>query len=121
MKYTKEYMRIISQNKTNTPVKEVKKVENAVNEVKKYEKTPVNENKRQTIMIDIETNKPVEKENTIFNETRARKPTEKQERTKEYTRANLKYLINKDPTCITETHIRKCFMKLFGNEPEKMI
>ena len=58
---------------------------------------------------------------TIFNDTRARKPTDKQQRTKKYSRANIKYIIGNDQTKINDPHVRKAFVRLFGKEPDTYI
>lgn len=57
---------------------------------------------------------------TAFEDTRARKPTDKQNRTRKYTRSNLKYFITNDPTCISDDYIRSSFIRLFGKEPEEL-
>lgn len=58
---------------------------------------------------------------SIFKDTKPRKPTEKQSKTKKYSRSNLKYFIQNDPLCISDTHIRKAFFRLFKKEPEHFI
>lgn len=57
----------------------------------------------------------------VFNDVRARKPTDKQRRTKKYSRANIKYIIGNDPTAISDQHVRKAFVRLFGQEPEEIL
>lgn len=58
---------------------------------------------------------------SIFKDTKPRKPTEKQAKSKKYSRSNLKYFIKKDPLCISDTHIRNAFWRLFKKEPEYFI
>ena len=65
-----------------------------------------------------------EKEQTmenVFDDIRARKPTDKQARTKKYSRANIKYIIANDQTKISDPHVRKAFVRLFGKEPEELL
>ena len=58
---------------------------------------------------------------SIFDDIRARKPTDKQQRTKKYSRANIKYIIGNDQTKISDPHVRKAFVRLFGKEPEDLL
>jgi len=52
-----------------------------------------------------------------FAECKSRRPTAKQEKSKKYSRSNLKYILTTDPKNILEPHVRKSFVRLFGREP----
>jgi len=52
-----------------------------------------------------------------FADCKARKPTSKQEKSKKYSRSNLKHILIADSTKISDVHVRKSFVRLFGREP----
>lgn len=71
--------------------------------------------------VNVRVNDNNEDIDSIFKDTKPRKPTEKQAKSKKYSRSNLKYFIRMDPLCISDTHIRNAFWRLFKKDPEYFI
>lgn len=57
---------------------------------------------------------------SLFEDVSTRKPTEKQAKTKKYSKANLKYLIQNDANYNNNEHFRKSFYKYFTCYPENL-
>jgi len=56
---------------------------------------------------------PTTKEN-MFDDVRSRKPTDKQEKSKKFTRSNIRYFMENDIVRMKETVVDKAFRKLFN-------